>query len=240
MRGRPYSQLGIADLEKLVSKRPETRAIQEQVLRELQHRNTERAERLRRQLERDLEIDDAPIARPAQPLVSPRKGAGGGAQPSQVQSTTPLQHKSAPVMAATDTAHRPLTPLSDQSAGGNVAQNILRTWTVLEVLSPATFRTPADLAGNDTRRVARFDRGLPWQGGTAKGPPGMRLYFQIVLGSVAMKPAMEQLLHRFADKRPERPQVRGETPLAIVLVDREGRPIPDACAVVSSFGWGFP
>ncbi len=143
-------------------------------------------------------------------------------------------------MAATDTARRPLTPLSGLSAGGNVAQNILRTWTVLEVLSPATFRTPADLAGNEPRRVARFDRGLPWQGGTAKGPPGMRLYFQIVLGSVAMKPAMEQLLHRFADKRPERPQVRGETPLAIVIVDREGRPIPDACAVVSSFGWGFP
>jgi hypothetical protein len=51
-----------------------------------------------------------------------------------------------------------------------------------------------------------------------EGPPGKQLYFQIVLGSVLMKPAMDQLLHRFADKRPERPQTRGETPLAIVIV----------------------
>lgn len=90
------------------------------------------------------------------------------------------------------------------------------------------------------RRIARFDRGLPWSDGTAKGPPGARLYFQIVLGSIVMQPANDQLLQRFADRRPEKPSARGETPLAVVIVDREGRPIADACAVVSSFGWGFP
>lgn len=240
MRGRPYSQLGIADLEKLVSERPEARAIQEEVLRELEHRNTQRAERLRQRLERDLGIGDAPPVPSSQPPVSPRESADGRAQPSHVQSPTSLRPNPAPATLPTDTARRPPAPLPIQSAGGNAAQNILRAWTVLEVLSPATFSTPADLAGNEVRRVALLDRGLPWQDGSAKGPPGMRLYFQIVLGSVMMKPAMDQLLHRFADKRPERPQARGETPLAIVIVDREGRPVPDACAVVSSFGWGFP
>jgi energy-coupling factor transporter ATP-binding protein EcfA2 len=34
--------------------------------------------------------------------------------------------------------------------------------------------------------------------------------------------------------------VRGDTPLAVVIVDREGRPVPDRCAVVSSFAWGLP
>ena len=122
----------------------------------------------------------------------------------------------------------------------NEPQDILRAWTALEVLSPVPFRKPADLGGGDMRRVARFDRGLPWSGSPAKGPPRARLYFQIVLGSIAIQPAIDRLLQRFADSRPEKPQVRGDTPLAVLIVDREGRPIEDACAVVSSFGWGLP
>jgi len=118
--------------------------------------------------------------------------------------------------------------------------NVIHAWTVLEVLSPATFRKPADLAGGDMRRIARIEQGLPWDGGPAKGPPGKRLYFQIVLGSLPMKPAIDHLLERFADTRPERPQARGDAPLAIVIVDREGRPIDDKCVVLSSFGWGYP
>lgn len=230
MRVRPYSQLSIADLEKLVSDHRAARDIREAVLRELEHRSTQRAERLRLRLEHELGPDDAPPGPPA----SPRASLDGRAQPRMPASA------SASVATATDPAPRSPTPLPLQSARGNAAQNILRAWTVLEVLSPATFRAPADLAGNDARRVARFDRGLPWRDGAAKGPPGTWLYFQIVLGSVAMKPAMDQLLHRFADRRPERPQARGEAPLAIVIVDGAGRPVPDACAVVSSFGWGFP
>ena len=64
--------------------------------------------------------------------------------------------------------------------------------------------------------------------------------YQIVLGSLAMTPAVERLLQRFADNRPERPDGWGETPLAIMIVDREGRTIPGGCTVVSSFAWGLP
>lgn len=135
---------------------------------------------------------------------------------------------------------KPPAPLAKRTTIANEPRDILAAWTILEVLSPATFRKPADLAGGDLKRISRFDRGLPWSDGLAKGPPGKRLYFQIVLGSIVMQPAIDQLLARFADTRPERPQARGETPLAVIVVDREGRPIPDACAAVSSFGWGLP
>ncbi|SCW94765.1 Part of AAA domain-containing protein [Sphingobium faniae] len=237
MSGRPYSQLGITDLEKLVSENLDARSIQEAVLRELQHRNTQRAERLRQRLEHNFGTSDVRPNPPPSPRFFLRESPGGEAPIYPMRTVLPGSARAAATPAP---ARQSLTALPIQSTGGNAAQNILRVWTVLEVLSPATFRMPADLAGNDVRRVARFDRGLPWQDGPAKGPPGTRLYFQIVLGSVVMKPAMDQLLHRFADKRPERPQARGETPLAIVIVDREGRPVPDGCAVVSSFGWGFP
>lgn len=212
---RPYAQLGIAELERLVQDAPDRRPTNEAILAELKHRKVPRAQALQRRLEKMLESADTPAPKPQ--LARP-------ASPPPASAPAP----------------RSATPLPERETIANDPQDILRAWTVLEVLSPATFRKPADLAGGDMRRIARLDRGLPWAGGAAKGPPGARLYFQVLLGSVVMQPAIDSLLLRFADNRPERPQARGETPLAVIIVDREGRPIPDACAVVSSFGWGLP
>lgn len=216
---RPYADLGIDQLEDLVTNAAGSHTITDQILAELRHRNTQRALRLRGRLEKMRGGSNTPAA----------------AQVAKPQPTPVSPSPSRPVSSP----RRPVS-LPPRSAHPNDPQNILRAWTVLEVLSPASFKTPADLAAGDGRRVARFDKGLPWADGTAKSPHNTRLFFQIVLGSLAMQPAMEQLLQRFADNRPERPSARGETPLAVVIVDREGRPIPDSCAVISSFAWGLP
>ena len=215
--GRPYAQLSIAELERLVQEAPERRVTNETILAELKHRKAPRAKALQRRLERMLASSDAVATRSA-PLPSP-------------------PFASAPVIPAA--APRTAAPLPEREMITNDPQDILRAWTVLEVLSPTTFDGSAKLAG-DPCNVARLDRGLPWADGAAKGPPNKRLYFQIVLGSVIMQPAIDSLLQRFADGRPEKPQARGKTPLAVIIVDREGRPVPNACAVVSSFGWGLP
>ncbi|WP_337185546.1 ATP-binding protein [Phenylobacterium sp.] len=214
---RPYAQLGIVDLERLVQEKAGYRPVIEGVLAELKHRKVARAQALQRIVERHL------AALPP----SETKPASLGGLPSARPTQVPPPHR------------RP-APLPGRASVTNAPQDILSAWTVLEVLSPATFRRPADLAGGDLRRVARFERGLPWAQGDAKGPPGARLYFQVVLGSIEMRPAIDQLLERFSDARPERPQARGETPLAVIIVDRDGRPVPEECAVVSSFGWGLP
>lgn len=201
--GRPYAQLGIAELEKLVQDTPSHRTTNEAVLAELKHRNTMRARTLRQRLERLLLL---PQSSPAAADLTPA--------PARTSSTAPPE-PAAPASLISRLEPRLIT---------DDPKDILRAWIALEVLSPATFRKPAELAGGDMRRIARFDCGLPWAGGIAKGPPGARLYFQVVLGTIAMQPAIDQLLQRFADTRPERPQARGETPLAVIIVDREGRP----------------
>lgn len=213
---RPFANLGIEQLEAMAVDISGAHPTNDRLLAELRHRSTQRAQRLRCKLEEMRSL----------------------AQTAQVAFEKVTAPSTPPGLSSKATAST--RPLPRAEALSNNPASILRAWTVLEVLSPATFRTPSDLAGGDARRVARFDRGLPWEGGAAKGPQGTRLYFQIVLGSLAMQPAMEQLLQRFADTRPERPKVSGETPLAIVIVDREGRPLPDGCAVVSSFAWGLP
>lgn len=216
---RPYADLGIDRLEELVVDAPGPHPINDEILAELRHRSTQRALRLRGRLEKKRDGSQASVKAdaPKPPLMPASRSSPRAAGPP-----------------------RRTVSLPPRSADPDDPQNILRAWTVLEVLSPASFTTPADLAAGDGRRIARFDGGLPWADGTAKSPRDTRLFFQIVLGSLNLQPATEQLLRRFADDRAERPSVRGETPLAVVIVDREGRPIPDGCAVISSFAWGLP
>lgn len=232
--GRPFSQFGIVELENIAAKNAGDQGALETVLYELGFRSTQRADRLRARVEGMLRrLAPAPEAPAAteMPDASPARG--------NEHSSPEFVFEPAPPPRKVEASTPPLSPLSGRSAE-NRMEDILRAWTVLEVLSPATFRRPADLAAGDTRRIARLDRALPWEDGPAKGSMGTRLYFQIVLGTISMKPAMDALLTRFADKRPERPQAKGETPLAIVIVDRYGKPVPDGCATVSSFAWGFP
>lgn len=235
--GRPYAQSNIDQLEALVDKATVDEAIKATLLNELKYRKTRRAQVLTKCLEN--------IAGQIQPIDEKvESGKAAIATPPHALEILHIIPDASDVAFDISSLHRqsehpnPI-PIPARAIANN-PQDILRSWTALEVLSPATFRKPTDLAGGDMRRIARFDRGVPWANGTAKGPPNHRLYFQIVLGSIIMQPSIDRLLTRFSDLRPERPNARGETPLAIVIVDREGRPIPDNCAVVSSFGWGLP
>lgn len=118
---------------------------------------------------------------------------------------------------------------------------ILDAWTALEVLSPQTFRRPEDLAGGDRQAVAWLDRDrLPWEGGGEKARPNTRLFYQLVLGTVEVETALNQLLTRYGDSRVERPSKREEAILAVVTLDREGRLVEEPAVAMSSFGWGVP
>ena len=53
-----------------------------------------------------------------------------------------------------------------------------------------------------------------------------------------MAPALDALIDRFGDQRPERPAAKGEAILAIVMLDKKGRLVESPAVTVSSFGWG--
>ncbi len=53
-----------------------------------------------------------------------------------------------------------------------------------------------------------------------------------------MQPAMESLLRRFGDARPEPPSGRGSAALAAVVIDRNGRLVESPAVGISSFAWG--
>ncbi|MCS4532899.1 ATP-binding protein [Neisseria montereyensis] len=130
----------------------------------------------------------------------------------------------------------PQTPIT------NDPQNILRTWTALEVLSPQSYRRETDLVGGQHSYVARFEKSdLPWQKNEKAPPPKKRLYYELILGSVALGPAVESLLKIYADTRPDQPSMQGYCPIASILLDNQGRPLTESNSfAISSFAWGVP
>ena len=120
----------------------------------------------------------------------------------------------------------PLPPVT------NAPEQILSAWTALEVLSPPSFLRPEDLAGGDRKAVAALNEpALPWER-AEKSRPKYKLYYQVVLGSMKMEPAIERLIERFGDARPG---AKGRAVLAVVIVDRQGRLVQSPAIAISSF-----
>ena len=149
-----------------------------------------------------------------------------------------------PVQSAATEGYKNTLKRSDldpKPAVTNAPEDILRAWTALEVLSPQGYKREADLAAGDKSKIARFDeRDLPWELGE-RSRPKKRLYYELVLGAVALAPAVEELLKLYSDDRPDKPSMKGFCPIASILLDKEGRPLEeDTSVAISSFAWGVP
>ncbi len=118
--------------------------------------------------------------------------------------------------------------------------DLLDAWTALEVLSPQTYRREAELASGAAFNIVSLEKGLPWDTGPAPAKPNNKVYFHVVLGTLAAGPAFDALVDRFKDSRAERPSVAGNIVLASILVDKSGIPAGDMPLSISAFGWGFP
>ncbi|KAF1015549.1 MAG: hypothetical protein GAK31_01023 [Stenotrophomonas maltophilia] len=136
--------------------------------------------------------------------------------------------------------HTNRTPEFEPVNYANHAPGILDAWSALEVLSPTTFKRRAELASNITQNIVSIGPGLPWDDGSARSKPNFKVYFHIILGTLAAEPAFGKLLTRFQDARPNPPNIKGEVVLASILVDKDGLLAGEMPVSLSAFGWGLP
>ncbi|MCA0922968.1 AAA domain-containing protein [Pseudooceanicola nanhaiensis] len=230
MAARPYFKKSITELEATFASGRKDGEIRHQLLHELGFRNTQRALALK---EKVLAANDVTTAGTA---LSPRSRQTTEPQP-RTNDTPPRQQERVGPSEPGPMAAKP-GPKPDVT---NDPQNILRTWTALEVLSPQGYRRETDLVAGDRSRIARFeDAELPWIKGE-RSRPKKRLYYELMLGAVALGPAVESLLKVYADKRPDKPSMRGNCPIASILLDKEGCPLEEENSfAISSFAWGVP
>ncbi|WBF66787.1 AAA domain-containing protein [Desulfovibrio subterraneus] len=228
MAGRPYISKGIDELETIFCNIDNDPIELETLLQELGFRTTKRATALQKKalhvynsLTQET-LAPAPLSQHSNEDTQP-----SALLPEELLSPTPTP---SPTMQPS-----PKLPIT------NTPVDILKSWTALEVLSPQGFKREVDLVGGITGRIARIDeQQLPWEKGES-APPQRRLYYELILGTIALEPTISSLLSVYADKRPDSPCMKGHSPIASILLDKNGCPIEmDMGFVFSSFAWGVP
>ncbi len=123
--------------------------------------------------------------------------------------------------------------------GQQGALDALGAWTVLEALSPRTYREPRDLAEGPFSTLVPFrkDR-MPWE---EPGEPreNYAFFYRIPLGSIDMRKAAKALVDTYGNDEGREPARAEQALMAMLLVDEKGVPVGKGHSV-SSFGWALP
>ena len=236
MASRPHINKGIEQLEGLYESQNSHEQTLASLFHELSHRKTKRAQYLMVKVKlAQGKIDKKTPEEPMLPLPEENQRtiikAPAASPQKAISIPEPFDFEALKITPI----DRPLPPITNQP------KEILHSWTAMEVLSPANFRSPRDLVGGEHWRIADIENGItPWENGGERSKPNNRLYYQIILGSVAMEPSISALLKVYTDSRDERPQARGEAVLATVMLEKDGCPVEQDAISISSFGWGVP
>lgn len=244
---RPYLKSKIQDLEELFQSAQGDVSVLQSLEYELsEHRGTNRAAHLlsavRTALAGSRIASSAaavtePISRTAEP---DRKPASVKAEPIGAKPFPPEDKEQDALLSDQLPPRIDLgtVPSYCHTSGENDPRAILAAWTALESLSPQTFRRPADLAAN-RGNVAYLSTGVPWSKGEHSRPK-YQLYYQVVLGSVAMDRATEKLIQAFGQDEELTRQPSEKAVIAAVLVDKNGFLLEDNTVAISSFAWALP
>jgi hypothetical protein len=227
---RPYFKSSISQLEALSDQAQSNLVTLRALDHELGYRTTDRATKLK------ARVADR-IATLSVRQVSAAVG-GGSAISLPVASTAaviafpkaPIRDQPSPQpqeKVAVSATTPPPTDLDDLPSfptpkSTNEPTAILAAWTALEALSPQTYRRPEDLAAGDRRCVADLSAGrVPWGMGE-RSRPKKQLYYQVILGSIPMARATEDLVKAFGDDEERSQRAREKAPIGAVLVDKNG------------------
>nr|MDP9128072.1 hypothetical protein [Pseudomonadota bacterium] len=115
---------------------------------------------------------------------------------------------------------------------------LLKAWTTVEVLSPNP--TPDKSEMEDGRLIHSSDEAEPWSNPEHDRKAGENsLYWMLYLGSLDLSKANSIILDAFPDDQSDERRPGGKkSPLAILLLDENGQPVPGK-ATLSSFAWGI-
>lgn len=250
MTTRQYAQKSIFDLEAIFERSRNNASELEVLLNELTFRNTAKARML------TTKIEQARTALSGRCVVS-MSGSSPSARHPGSASTQSFQVSSRDA-PATVVQQRPkanpapivqqqfgedqidLGPLPSFSPTGksNDARAILAAWTALEALSPQGYKRPEDMTTGDRSRVALLERGVPW-GPNARSKPSYKLYFEVILGAIALDKATDELVKVFGeDEERSRPDGK-KAAIGSILIDKEGYVLEDKGVAVSSFAWAL-
>lgn len=199
MDDRKYFKHTIVQLETIYEQSGTDCAILEELEEELEnHRSTARAKKLLVEIQMKLNSSNLGASTHHQPSLSNLDIVSDSHnEKPEINWDSLIQE--APAEPEKVIAEKPMN---------NHPADILDTWTILEALSPQSYKKPNDLVIGAGSVAYLKAGGEPWIAGE-KSRPKNNLYYVVYLGAVDLVKATEQLLHIYQDKRVERPAAKG-------------------------------
>lgn len=268
-KNRPYFKSRIKELERLFAESQSNLAVLERLRQELEHRSTQRAQRLRSKVEQALRARRKASSSQPRPVCddnrdrSPRdeRATHERNEPGVGSSVTTKTASSADLNERGDPSRlQALLEPAPQWAHGQTVEpgprvevhtpvdrrtnaapdRILSAWTTLEVLSPQPLPTVEDYKALGRPALRHEEDPEPWNSPRSRRRGRERaVYWFLHLGLVDLAKATASLVQLFPqDDDDEPPSAKGETTMAVVVLDWSGR-LVEGKTVLSSFPWGY-
>lgn len=230
-RKRPYFRSSIADLEQLLQSASGDLSVLHALEAELRHRETYRAQALSKKVAEQLSMSRERITFP--PTLSGKVTEEPETIGTRMNEQVPKDRLTNP----TPEAIPQFAPNNETKPGPD---SVLAAWLTLEVLTPQALPNAREL--ETIRRTLVYLDEIPepwkekrfWKRGKERA-----VHWMVYLGELDLKRATEAILKLYPDEAAdERADIKGNTTLAVVVVDAQGRPV-EGKTFLSSFAWGY-
>ncbi|MDD2780962.1 AAA domain-containing protein [Sulfuricurvum sp.] len=244
MQNRKYFKYKISELEDIYENSINDYGVLEELEEELMHRSTQSARKLLHKIQNILSTEQSLIpfdevnfsnstaTTIAFPIIQKNKY-----DPENLEEEKPIDwnkvlSSNKDIIASFGDKEPNIKPIDIRP------ENILDTWMAIEALSPQSYKTPNDLIIGQGSVCYLKSGQEPWNLGE-KSKPNNNLYYLVYLGAIGLEKATIQLLSKYQDKHIERQQSKGLASLGVVLLNKNGIPLPDTGLAISSFGWAY-
>lgn len=262
MAKRPYFSSKIEELEKIFRSSPSDLRLLEELVNELQFRNTARSKKLCKDITKIISANDMKsksLSNTARTTVGRRviisthertDGMITGEENigNDKRIELPFYKKSESALSCDD-FDRGLNV--SQEREGILTTTLKRTdvpeadavisaWLTQEILTPQPLPRAEDLRAFNRCIISLAEVREPWKDGRfSKRGKETAVFWMVYLGEINLTQAMESILKMFPDEMAdERSDVRGSTTIAVLVIDSQGR-LVSGKTFLSSFAWGY-
>ncbi|MCL6591966.1 MAG: hypothetical protein K6U80_18705 [Firmicutes bacterium] len=267
MEKRPYFKSSIVELEQIFETSKNDIKILQALHHELEYRNTNRAKQLHMKIDKLINIPEVKFTRDSKSqskiVIETKEKAEIEHQvpiyeeATAIEERDPINELNMPQFepkteslevdnsfhdfSSRDIFKHKKSSLVTQIEISNPGPDpILAAWLTIEVLTPQPLPNIQDLESLYRKLIRLEDNPEPWKD-KRNNKRGMEkdVYWMIYLGELNLSKALRSILKLYPDENIDEHDVdKGNTTLAVIVLDSQGRPVQDR-TFLSSFAWGY-
>lgn len=266
MNARRYFSASIDELEQAFALSLNDAEALYELLEELQHRDRPRARALALKVAAQItlnkaasigasrnaasEIQSVPRPQPQsdpQPIISDEVPRGGYRPANDAQLVQNNSHDGHVRESSEGSKPKAIVDFgeaapifSDEVSAKPGADSILAAWLTMEVLTPQELPKARDLEAMNRALVRLSEYPEPWnERRFARRGKERAVYWMVYLGELDLRKALDAILKLYPDDMAdERSDLKGNTTLAVIVLDEKGCPV-EGKTFLSSFSWGY-